>query len=92
MERFVKSVQEIPSSVFSNLPFLGANWKIHLPPGEGLIKKAPLRVLFLCLFFDNIAVVKDKAAVHHKDVGAFKINIISDEIRKKIAGIDYGDF
>jgi hypothetical protein len=27
--------KERPSSVFSNLPFHGANWKIHLPPGEG---------------------------------------------------------
>jgi hypothetical protein len=24
-----------PSSVFSDLPFHGANRKIHLPPGEG---------------------------------------------------------
>ena len=57
-----------------------------------MIKKKKHRkaVLFYCLFFDNEAVVKNKGAVHHKDVRAFKIDVISDEIRKKITGVDYG--
>ena len=42
----------------------------------------------LSLFFKNKAVVEDKAAVNHKDVRAFKINVFPDEVRKKIAGID----
>ena len=34
-EMSINSVQGTPSSVFFDLPSLGANRKIHLPPGEG---------------------------------------------------------
>ncbi len=59
------------------------------PPLSGEAnKKAPLRVLFL--FLENIAVVKNKAAVKHKDVRAFKIDVTSDHRRHDISGINKG--